>query len=62
MELDASNETLGKKVRNAKASKVPYYIVLGKKEVEAQTLSVESRDNGPLGSLSTDDFIAKIEA
>ncbi len=43
-ELDASKDTLGKKVRNAKVEKVPYWIVVGEKEATAQTCSLESRE------------------
>ncbi|OGZ03675.1 MAG: threonine--tRNA ligase [Candidatus Lloydbacteria bacterium RIFCSPHIGHO2_01_FULL_41_20] len=42
-ELDGSNESLGKKIRNAKTSKVPYFLVLGDKEAESETVTVESR-------------------
>ena len=43
-ELDSSDETLGKKIRNAKTSKVPYFLVLGDKEVESKTVTVEKRE------------------
>ncbi|HRZ30238.1 MAG TPA: threonine--tRNA ligase [Candidatus Paceibacterota bacterium] len=42
-ELDESNETLGKKIRNAKMQKIPYLIVLGDKEVEEKMITVEKR-------------------
>lgn len=44
-ELDESNETLGKKVRNAKLEKVPYWIVVGEKEEKSETITLEGRDN-----------------
>lgn len=44
--LDDSDESLGKKIRAAKQEKVPYVIVIGDKEVEAKTITVESRDAG----------------
>lgn len=59
--LDDSNETLGKKIRNAKTEKVPYTIVLGDVEVDAKTLTVESREAGKVGTLSVIDFLAKIQ-
>lgn len=43
-ELDESNETLGKKVRNAKLEKVPYWIVVGEKEEKEKTVTLESRE------------------
>lgn len=42
-ELDDSNESLGKKIRNAKIQKTPYLIVIGDKEKEAKTITVEGR-------------------
>ncbi len=42
-ELDMSNETLGKKVRGAKVEKVPYFIVVGEKEMTDKTVTLESR-------------------
>ncbi len=45
VELDASNEKLGYKIRNAKLEKVPYFAVIGEKEVETNTLSIKNRKN-----------------
>jgi threonyl-tRNA synthetase len=42
-EIDLDNDTLGKKIRNAKMQKVPYIIVIGDKEMESNTLTIESR-------------------
>ncbi len=44
-ELDDSKEGLGKKIRNAKMMKVPYLVVIGDKEVEANTLTLEGRND-----------------
>lgn len=48
VELDESNESLGKKIRNAKLSKIPYLLVIGDKEIEAKSVTLESRDQGNL--------------
>jgi len=60
VELDESNETLGKKIRNAKLQKIPYLVILGDKEMEEKMITVETRgvEKGEKTSLS--DFIAKI--
>jgi threonyl-tRNA synthetase len=42
-EVDDANDSLGKKIRNAKTGKVPYLFVVGEKEEAAGTVSVESR-------------------
>lgn len=43
VELDESNESLGKRIRIAKTDKTPYILVLGDKEVEAGTVTAERR-------------------
>lgn len=58
--VDNSKETLGKKVREAKSSKVPYFVVIGDQEVRAKTIAIESRDEGKLGTMSVDLFLKKI--
>ena len=42
-EVDASNESLGKRIRNAKTSKVPYVLVIGEKESNGEPLTLEGR-------------------
>jgi threonyl-tRNA synthetase len=56
--IDASNESLGKRIRTAKLSKLPYLVVVGDKEMQEGTLSVESRAAGQIGTLKPTDFIA----
>ncbi|MEK7604709.1 MAG: threonine--tRNA ligase [Patescibacteria group bacterium] len=58
-ELDNSNESLGKKIRSGKEEKVPYLLVVGDKEADTQTVSVESRDHGKLESSAIAAFIAR---
>jgi len=62
VELDSSNESLGKKVRAAKVEKVPYVLVIGDAEVAARSLAVEHREKGKLGVLSTEEFITTLLA
>ena len=59
-ELDTSSESLGKKIRASKMEKIPYLLVVGDKEIQDKTVSVESRDHGKLDSTSAADFVAKI--
>jgi threonyl-tRNA synthetase len=58
-DLDDANESLGKKIRNAKTEKIPYLLVVGDKEVEAKTISVDSRDSGKLDITSLSDFMTR---
>jgi threonyl-tRNA synthetase len=60
-ELDASNESLGKRVRNAKVRKIPYLLVIGDKEVEAKSVALEHRSEGSLGTQSLDRCIDILE-
>ncbi|MBX4210567.1 threonine--tRNA ligase [Candidatus Parcubacteria bacterium] len=43
VELDETNESLGKKIRSAKVQKFPYILVIGEKEVAAGQVNVEKR-------------------
>lgn len=59
-ELDDSDESLGKKVRNAKTEKVPYFVVLGDKEMNDQTVSLESRTE-KVGVISVEALVKKLQ-
>ena len=59
VEVDDSNETLGKKIRAGKTDKIPYLLVVGDKEVESETVTAESRDHGKSESSLTE-FTEKI--
>lgn len=60
VELDARDEKLGLKIREAQLMKVPYMLVVGKKEAEGQVVSVRHRQDGDLGQLSVANFIEKL--
>ena len=59
-EFDDAEENLGGKVRDAKNNKLPYWIVIGDKEIEADKITLESRDQGQLGQMSRDELIKKL--
>ncbi len=58
--LDLRNEKIGYKIREAQVNKVPYMIILGKKELESNTISVRSRSEGDLGAMSIQEFSQRI--
>ena len=58
-ELDDSNETLGKKIRDAKTAKIPYTLVIGDQEVTNRTATLEGRE-GKVGALPIDEIILKL--
>ncbi|MCK9187204.1 MAG: threonine--tRNA ligase [Candidatus Colwellbacteria bacterium] len=55
-----SNETLGKRIREAEMQKIPYLLIVGEKEVLSKTISVRKRSEGDLGVQSTQSFIEMI--
>ena len=57
VEHDTRSEKIGYKIREAQLEKVPYMLIAGEQEMEAGTVSVRSRKNGDMGSMSIDDFI-----
>ncbi|MBP9836945.1 MAG: threonine--tRNA ligase [Candidatus Pacebacteria bacterium] len=42
--LEDHNDSLGKKIRSAKKDKLPYFIVIGDKEIQEKNVTLESRD------------------
>jgi threonyl-tRNA synthetase len=62
VELDDRNEKIGYKIREAQLQKIPYMMILGDKEAEANNITVRSRKEGDLGSASLDEFIQKLQA
>ncbi|MFT4114574.1 threonine--tRNA ligase [Silvibacterium sp.] len=58
VELDARNEKMNAKIRDLTMQKVPYVLVMGDKEAEANAVSVRARGKGDQGSQPLADFIA----
>lgn len=61
VELDIRNEKIGYKIREARNARDSYICVIGDKEVEDNTLTVRSSKVGELGTMSVDEFIAKLQ-
>ncbi len=59
-EIDDRSEKIGFKIRSAQLEKVPYMILAGDKDIEANTISVRSRKNGDEGAATLDEFLARI--
>ncbi len=55
-----SRDSLGKRIRAAKQEKIPYVLIVGDKEMEDQTVTIESRDNGKLDPIAVSEFVANI--
>jgi threonyl-tRNA synthetase len=55
--LDTGRDRMQAKIRNAQLQKVPYMLVIGKREVEADAVAVRLRSGEDLGAMSIDAFI-----
>lgn len=62
VEIDARNETLQAKIRDATLQKIPYLLVVGEQEEKAQTISVRTRDGRDHGQMKIGQFRQKILA
>jgi len=61
VELDARNEKIGYKVREARqVDRVPYMLIIGKKEIEEGTVSVRDRETDQTVTMALDEFVAMI--
>ena len=60
VEIDERQEKIGKKIREAELSRVPYMLVLGEKEMNENTLSIRRQGKGDMGQLPLDEFIRNI--
>ena len=58
--LDEHNDKLGAKIRRAEMEKIPYTLVFGPKEAEAQTVSVRSRAKGDEGQIPFAAFLERL--
>ena len=60
VEVDSRQEKIGYKIREAQLKKMPYMLILGDKEVEANAVGVRKRKQGDIGQMSLEDFIQMI--
>ncbi|AUG58044.1 threonine--tRNA ligase [Acetivibrio saccincola] len=60
VEVDARNEKIGYKIREARLERVPYMLVIGDKELENNAVAVRSRKDGDIGTMPVSEFIEKI--
>ncbi len=61
-EIDDSSDRMGNKIRKAQEQKIPYMLVVGDKEAEADTVAVRLRTNENLGPKPVDEFISMAQA
>ena len=59
-EIDTRSEKIGYKIREARLQRIPYMLILGQKEEEAQNIAVRSRFLGDEGAKDIDAFISDV--
>ena len=59
--IDGGDETLGKRIRQVKHDRLPYFIVIGDQEVSEKTAMLEGRA-GKVGALTIDDLIERFKS
>jgi threonyl-tRNA synthetase len=59
-DVDDSNESVSKKIRNAQLLKINYMLTIGDKEIENNTISLRTRDNVVHGEISLAKFLEKV--
>ncbi len=62
VELDEGGERMNAKVRRGQLEKIPYLLVVGDREVEADAVAVRKRGGEDLGAVSVDDFTTDLLA
>ena len=60
VKVDSRAEKIGYKIREAELERVPYMLILGKKEVEEKVLSIRRRGNKENEVMDLDRFVTKL--
>jgi threonyl-tRNA synthetase len=60
VDVDARNERMNGKIRDAQLKKVPYMLVVGDREAEAQAAAVRVRGGGNLGAMPVAEILARL--
>lgn len=61
VQSDLRNEKITYKIREHSLQKIPYIVVIGDKERDANTVAVRARGNVDLGVMSVDDLISRLK-
>ncbi len=60
VEIDLGKEGFGKKIREAKVMRIPYFIIIGDKDMEVGKVTLESRDHGQIGQMNADEVVERM--
>lgn len=61
IESDLDNQKIGAKIAQAETQKIPYMLIIGDKEIEANAVSLRGRGRQDLGSVSREDLMARFK-
>jgi threonyl-tRNA synthetase len=60
VEMDAREEKIGYRVREAEVHKVPYMAVVGEREAKEGVVAVRAHGKGMVGTKPLDDFVREV--
>ena len=60
--VDARDERIGRKIRDAEMGKIPYLLVVGEKEAQDHIVSVRKHGEGDLGSMPLEAFVKSVQS
>ena len=60
VDIDAANERMQKKIRDAQLQKIPYMLVVGEREAAEGKVAVRLRSGKDLGTMPLETFVARI--
>lgn len=60
VEVDRRSERIGKKIAEAETQKIPYMLIMGKRDVEAGVVSVRKRGEGDLGAMTVEALLNRL--
>ncbi|MBC7487294.1 MAG: threonine--tRNA ligase [Cytophagaceae bacterium] len=60
--IDHRDEKIGKKIRDAEVTKIPFMLVIGEKEVAENKLSIRKHGGEDLGSITVSEFVSLFQA
>jgi threonyl-tRNA synthetase len=61
VDVDDRNESVGKSIRDAETEWIPYVLVIGEKEVNAEKFSIRDRKSGNVKELKIDELVNEIK-
>jgi threonyl-tRNA synthetase len=62
VEVDERGESIGKKIRDAELQKIPYMLVVGKREVESGEVALRRHREGDIGAMSVNEVVDRLTA